>query len=179
MKGEKIAKRYATALFDLCDNDINKAQEYLVKLEAIAAVFDYTDIRKVLNSPVVNPSVKAEVLKKLIENNNLDQYLSQFLSEVARAHRVPLIPSIAHSFRKQINEQMGVVEAEVATVVELADEDRNSIQQRLEAIVGKKVRLSSKVERSILGGFIIRIENSIFDMSLKSKLDALTQSAAR
>ncbi|MFW7378300.1 MAG: ATP synthase F1 subunit delta [Oligoflexus sp.] len=176
MNGEKIAKRYASALFDLCDGDMNKAQEYLVKLEAISAVFDYQDIRKVLNSPVVNPSIKAEVLKKLIEHAVVDQTLNHFLVEVAKAQRVPMIPTMAHMFRKIINEKMGVVEAEAVTVVELSEDDRQAIRQRLETMTSKKVRLSSKIDPSILGGFVIRIENSVLDMSLKSKLDAMTQS---
>jgi len=179
MNGEKIAKRYASALFDLSDGDINKTHEYLEKLEAISSVFDYPDIRKVLNSPVVNASIKADVLLKLIEQTSPDQTLNQFLIEVARGQRVAIVPAIARMLRKIINDKIGVVEAEAVTVVELNEDDRQAIRQQLKSMTGKKVRLSSKIDASILGGFVIRIENSVLDMSLKSKLDALTQSVAR
>jgi F-type H+-transporting ATPase subunit delta len=179
MNGERIAKRYAEALYELCDGSHEQTQNYLAKLQSIVSVFDDADIKRVLNSPVVSADLKKEVLNELAEQVGSDQLLKAFLSEIARANRVALLPGMVTALKNLINQKLGIVEAQAVTVVDLEEEDAHVIRQKLEKLTGKKVYLTSRVDQSILGGFVIRFGNNVLDMSLKSKLDAMTQAAVK
>ncbi|SME91141.1 ATP synthase F1 subunit delta [Pseudobacteriovorax antillogorgiicola] len=179
MSAERVAKRYAKALFDLCEGDLAKAKIYREAFGAISEIFEHEDIRKVLASPVVNSELKRKVLKDVAEQIEADRLLSLFLDSIAEANRVGVIPEISKSLHKMILKQEGIVEAEVLTVFELDDESLSSVKTSLEDLTKTKVQLFNKVDKSILGGFVVRIENSVLDMSLKTKLDAMTQSAVR
>ena len=179
MRGESIAKRYASALYDLCDSDIEKAATYADQLDSLCQIFDDVSVSKVLTSPVVAIELKQEVLSVLAKQLGSDLVVEHFLKEVARAQRVAILPAIAKSFRKQIYNATGTLEAEVVTAVDLSEQDLVSITEKLTSLFAKKIILQKRLDKSILGGFVIRVDNSVIDMSLKSKLDQLTQVAGR
>lgn len=177
MAVERIAKRYALALIELCSQDMEKARHYESSLKAIEAIFENHDIKVVLTSPVVGSELKRAVLKDISEQLEADKVLSCFLDHVAEANRVSIIPAIGRALKKLINESQGVVEATVTTVFELDTDSLKDIQDKLEFQIGKKVELNNEVDKSVLGGVVIRVENSVLDMSLKTKLESLTRSA--
>ena len=179
MSAERIAKRYATALFDLCEGDLGKAKLYRDSFVAIADVFNNEDISRVLSNPIVSVKLKGDVLSDIAKQINADKLLTLFLEAIAEANRVGVIPEISKALHKILLKAEGIVEAEVSTVFELDQDSLESVRSSIEAMTGNKVHLTNKVDKSILGGFVVRIENSVVDMSLKTKLDAMTQSAVR
>ncbi|GAH30901.1 unnamed protein product, partial [marine sediment metagenome] len=69
-------------------------------------------------------------------------------------------------------------QAEVITAVPLDDKDRQRLEKRLEAVVGKKVVLKPRVDSSLIGGIIARIGGKLLDGSTHSKLMALRNELA-
>ena len=177
MSKEKIAKRYAQALLDLCEGDLSTAKRYHLELTEISSVFNSPDIKKVLQSPAVSKEIKSAVLKNLSNQIKADAPVALFLEAVARANRVGLIPEITQGLNNKINEAEGVAEAEIATVVDLSPADIDSVKTKLEPLIGKKLILKPVVDKSILGGFVVRVGTNVLDMSLKSKLNEMTKTA--
>jgi len=177
MSKERIAKRYAQALIDLCEGDLSKAKGYHQQLSEISSVFSSANIKKVLQSPVVSKEVKTAVLKNMSEQIKADAPVRLFLEAVAKANRVGLIPEITKGLGNKINEVEGIAEAEIATVVDLSPSDLDSVRTKLEPLIGKKLILKPVVDKSILGGFVVRVGTNVLDMSLKTKLNAMTKTA--
>lgn len=177
MSKERIAKRYAQALVDLCNEDLAKAKTYHQQLSEISTVFEVPEIKKVLQSPVVNKEVKLSVLKNLSEQINADKSVSLFLEAVAKGNRVGLIPDITQALNNKINEAEGVAVAQISAVVELSPADLDNVRTKLEPLIGKKLILKPEVDKSILGGFVVRVGTDVLDMSLKTKLNAMTKTA--
>lgn len=177
MSADRIAKRYASALLDLCEGNLAQAKIYRDAFNAISEVFLNEDINRVLSSPVVNPELKRTVLRDISEQIKADKLLSLFLDAIAEGNRVGIIPQIAKSLHTLILSEEGVLEADVVTVFQLDNEGLASVRASVETMTGKKVELNNIVDKSILGGFVVRVENSVLDMSLKTKIDAMTQSA--
>ena len=158
MSAERIAKRYATALFNLCEGDLDLAKKYRSAFRVISGIFENEDIKKVLSSPVVNPELKRTVLKDVSEQIEADKLLALFLDSIGEANRVGVIPEISTALHKLILKVEGIVEAEVLTVFDLDPESMNSVQLSLEKMTGNKVELRNivdmygKVSDCILGG---------------------------
>jgi F-type H+-transporting ATPase subunit delta len=179
MSAELIAKRYAKALKEVADGDLDKIKSFLESLKSITVLFEDINVAKVLMSPVVPISLKVDVLKFAAEQVNCAKEVVLFLELVGRAGRASIIPVIVSELEKLVYLDEGLVEAELITVIELSDDDLESVKTKIEEIVGKSVILKQKVDQSILGGFVARFGNNVLDMSLKSKLRAMSQTAAR
>lgn len=177
MSKERIAKRYAQALLDLCEGDLSQARAYYDQIAAVASVFELPELRKLLQSPVVSKDVKSAALKNMSEQLKADRLASLFLDAIADANRVGLIPDIAKALKAKINEADGVAEAEISTVIDLTPSDLEAVRSKLEPLIGKKLILNPTVDKSILGGFVVRVGTNVLDMSLKTKLNAMTKTA--
>ncbi len=174
-----VAKRYAKALFRTYENDVTNAKQTQDTLEAVASLFEDKKIRRILNSPAMPSELKKELLDYAVDKGNGGENLKKFLNTVVSAGRVAAIPGIVESFHELINEAEGVVDAQVSSVAPLSDADMKQLAAYLEKIQNKKVKIAQNIDKSILGGFVVRVGNSLLDLSLRSKLDSIAQNAAR
>lgn len=178
MSETRVGKRYSQALFELSDGSDAKLDEYLSLLQGLAALFDDENIGKVLHSPVVPATTKGEILQEVVADKGLDKLLASFLETVADAGRVAALPAIADNFEILLNEKRGIIKGEVVSVFALDDQQMSSLRQQLEDLVKKKVLLTNTIDSSILGGFRVSLGTRVLDMSLRSKLNAITSAAA-
>lgn len=178
MSQEKIATRYAAALMTMTQGQAALADGISSSLNEIARLYDDKSIRKVLASPVVSPELLQDVFSYATRELNADPVLKRFLDVLIQARRTSLLPLIAKAFHKKLQQQRGIVDAMVTTALPLKDDELKDIQGRLETMLSKKVQLQTRVDKSILGGFVVRVENSLLDMSLKTKLENMTKVAA-
>lgn len=179
MGESKVAKRYAKALFKVKKNSPDAAKKALELLESAAELFGEKKIRRVLTSPAVGGDVKQAVLDYVVDQAGGNEEDKRFFHAVVAAGRVEVIPLIAKAFRQLLNEVQGLVEATVITVAPLPPEDLQQLSQFLEKIEKKKVHLTQEIDKTILGGLVVHVGNNRLDMSLRSKLESIAQSAAR
>ncbi len=178
MSEEKIATRYAAALLSMTQGQASLEDSVALGLDEIAKLYDNKSLRKVLASPVVSAELLHEVFTYAANELKADPVLGKFLDVLVRSRRTSLLPLIAKTFRRKLQHQRGVVDALVTTALPLDAKELSDIQGRLESMLGKKVKLETQVDSAILGGFVVRIENSLLDMSLKTKLENMTKIAA-
>jgi len=81
-------------------------------------------------------------------------------------------------FIRRVNERARMVTAYVKTVVPISDSQKERLKQKLSAYSGKTVRIETEIDSSIKGGFIARIEDTIYDGSLVTQLDKLRKRLA-
>ena len=176
MGAKLIGKRYARGLFQGLDEDLKKIKQASEYLAQLSNLFKQDKFKKVLNSPVVKGEVKLEVLTQGLSADS-DKVLTQFMKTLVDAGRVPAIPAINESLSEMIKEKDGVKEADLITAVEIGAEYKDKITEILKEKLGYKVQLTPKVDKSILGGFVVKFAHSEFDMSLRKKLDVFVQEA--
>lgn len=177
MSQEKIATRYAAALMNLVQGQAGAADSVAAKLQEIGVLFEDKGLRKIIASPIVSTDLLREVFSYATKDLEAHSVLKKFLEVLIQARRTALLPSIAKAFHRKLQQQRGIVDAVVTTALPLKEDELKDIEARLEAMLGKKVQLETRVDKSILGGFVVRVENSLLDMSLKTKLENMTQVA--
>ncbi|HSQ76609.1 MAG TPA: ATP synthase F1 subunit delta [Bacteroidota bacterium] len=178
MRSQRVARRYAQALMSTA--------EELRLLDAIAAdvetigttVRSSRELRLFLNSPVVSIPRKKTALHELFGNRISPATLS-FLDLLVRKQRETLLPEILEQFAALRDEQKGIVDAHVATAVELTPQQLRALQIELERQTGKHVRLNVTADSSIRGGLVIRIGDTVLDASLTHQLERLREHFAR
>ncbi|MBC7661786.1 MAG: ATP synthase F1 subunit delta [Chitinophagaceae bacterium] len=177
MSSEKIASRYASALMELTKGDAAVQAKIDSQLTSILDLFADKEIKKVIASPIVNTELMSAVFKNVADQIGAPEILKQFFRVLVDARRTAIIPEIKQAFHKQFLESQGQVEATAITAVQLDAGELDQIKAKLEGMLNKKVLLTTQIDKSILGGFVIKIDNNLIDMSLRTKLDNMTKFA--
>lgn len=177
MSAEKIAHRYAAALMTLTEGQTDVQDKIINDLAAMAQLYDDKAIRKIIASPIVNPELLQSVFNNVADQLKSSEVLRRFTSTLIENKRTALLPELALDFKRQVQKSRGIVDATVTAAVPLNDGELKDIRTKLESMLGKRVNLLQNADKSILGGFEIRIENSVLDMTLKTKLEHMTKFA--
>jgi len=174
-----IPNRYAKALYQLVGSDLAKAKKLRESFEGINQLFELKDSARVLKSPVMPPDLKKKLLDYAMDATEAAPEVKKLTTALLAAGRVDLLPEVAKSFYALLDQADGVVKSDVTAAVPLTEADTKSIGDALSKLLAKKVEIKPTVDPSILGGFVARVGNYRVDMSLKTKLDGLSQSAVQ
>lgn len=172
MSESRIAKRYATPLLELA---VKKKSADIVKsdMEQFLAVCQgNTAFLNMLNSPIIPHLKKGEILVKIFQGNFSKISLALFRLVVVK-NREKLLSQIAREYINAFNESRGFQSAHVTTAVALTPELKISVEELVKKISGKKPLLKAQVEKNIVGGYILTMDDSQIDQSVKGALNKL------
>ena len=177
MSETRIAQRYARALLQTAERNKKDPGVYLPVLEMIESLYEDESIRRFLQNPVMPLEVKRSVVDYAIQRADGGADIKNFTEIILDAGRVAMFPAVAGAYRRMIHELKGIEEGTVTSVIPLSEDDLAKLSEQLSATLGRKVTLKQSVDKSLLGGFVVRIGNYLVDHSLRSKLEALAENA--
>lgn len=164
-----IARRYALALFELAQakGEVDRLRHELAHFQQLLR--DTPALAAVLANETMSPRIKKEALLAALTPDQ-SQYLRNFLLLLVDKHRETALPAIVQRFHELADQAEGVVEVEMRSAVELPAAVVGDIEKDLAAKLGKTVRLSSRVQKELIGGVVLRIGDQLLDGSLKGRL---------
>ncbi len=175
MSTETIARRYSTALADIV---LSSGETETVKSELAGwndMFAENSNLPTVFSNPAIAQKNKEKVLESLIASSKPTKTTANFLRILLRNGRLADLGNINDRFESVLEERGGVVSAEVTSARPLPDSERNAFQTNLEKLTGKKVNISYAVDENIIGGVVTRIGSTVYDGSVKTKLENLRE----
>jgi len=174
MSDLNIANRYATALIELAEEK-NSFESVSADVQLVFNTLKTSrDLRVVLDSPVIKRENKFSVLSEIF-SGKISADSMNFLEFIVHKQRENLLYMIMQRFLSMNDIKQGIVNAEVKSSVEFVDEHKSKLQKKLEEFTGKKVRISFSLDKELIGGFTVRIDDTIIDASLKHQLELLKE----
>jgi len=85
------------------------------------------------------------------------------------------VVEVAAAYRKLLQQQLGIQQAEIVTARELAADERNVLVAQVGRLAGSKIDATFKLDASILGGTVVRIGSTVYDGSVRGRLDRLKE----
>jgi len=172
MKGTLVATRYAKSLLDLSieQNSVEKVNNDMVELSEICA--ESKDFINLLNNPIIHASKKVDVFNSLFDGK-MEPISIKFLTLITKNNRASILPTIARSFVKQYKQHRGIVDVIITSSEKLNTDTKAKILEKVKSTVKGEILLVEKIDPSILGGFIINIEDKQIDASVASQLTNL------
>jgi F-type H+-transporting ATPase subunit delta len=166
--------RYSEALFEIAKSkgSLEAIDDDFLLLEA---AFEFPEVRSLIDSPNIERSQKLALLKKVLqmEDRTPDAGSLKLLEVLLERGRLPLLPDIARSFHRKALEAKGRMEGTVETYEPLDPEDLSKLEASLGKKVGAKVSLKQTTRPELCGGFVVYLEDQMFDASLKGRIEAL------
>ncbi len=173
-KNLKPAKRYSKALVDIIQGaDVSFAKELQEGLEfVVKTVEENPELKDFILNPVVSKGDKKEVLGEIFKENVPEQVLS-FLYLLSDNSRLDILPEISASFKEDVDKLQNIVRAKVISAIELEDNQKNVLKEKLCSKTGAKIEAEYETDSSILGGIIIKIKDTVIDLSIKKRIENL------
>lgn len=175
MSRETIARRYSAALADVV---IETGQTDTVKgeLAGWTELFRSSEeLQTVFSNPAIAHLGKEKVLEDLIARTKPSSATANFLRVLLQNGRLTEIGEINERFDAVLQERSGVVTAEIVSARELPENERTEFQSNLEKLTGKKVNISFAINTDIIGGVVTRSGSTVYDGSVKTKLENLRE----
>jgi F-type H+-transporting ATPase subunit delta len=174
-----IARRWARAVFE-----IGKEGGDLPRLSADIAAFAETfagneELAVVLDDPLVPEEGREAVVSEIADRMGLTHPAKSTLRLLARKRRLVAIPDIARQLARLVDEADNRVRAEVTSAGPLADDYLVKLRAELEKATGKKVTITHKQDRALIGGVVTRIGDQVIDGSVRTRLAAFRESLLR
>lgn len=174
MKGSRLAIRYAKSLIDLA-TETGKVEQVFADMKLILKVCkENRDFELVLISPIIKIDRKQAILKAVFEGK-IDSVTASYLQLMAHKRRESYIPAIAESYIEKYKVRKNILTAVITTAYGLDDDVRNKVMQLVRDSYKSEVELVEKVDKEIIGGFILRIGDKQDDTSLLRKIKMLTR----
>ncbi len=172
VKQIKVAKRYAEALFEN-SNVSNKLQLVFDNLKLIESVLnENSELKSFLENPVISHSDKKDVISEIF-NEHVDESVKNLLFLLIDNNRFDLFFGVLIAYSNKLDETNNILKVKVISAVEVSEELKNALVQKLENKVSKKVVPEYEIKPEIIAGLIIEVSDKTIDTSLKTKLNNL------
>lgn len=168
MKGSRVAKRYARALLEVAEH--GEGEKWGAELERLAHIVESPELMSRLASPELSQEAREQALQKIAERLDLSFPLRSFAVVLARHGRIGEIGAVAQSYQELLDEQLGRERATLIFAIQPDDATVKRIISGLEAIAGKKIIPTVKVDPALLGGVTAEMGGKIYDGSLTTRL---------
>ena len=165
--------QYANAMADIALAQ-GAAEPAAKQLQDFGAAYAQSaELRTFLASPAVGIEDKHAVIEKIANRLGASKIIRNFLFVIADHRRTHLLPEVIAAFEQVIRERQGVDEAEVTSAVELSAAQKKEMAATLARLTGKKVETRYALDPALLGGAVVRIGDTIYDGSLRSRLNEM------
>jgi F-type H+-transporting ATPase subunit delta len=168
-----IAERYARAIFEL-GNETKQLAQVTDQIRKFAEVYaGSSDLRSVLDNPILDESKREGVLKDLGSRLGLSAHALNALRLLASRHRLAAITDVSAQLQRLADDAAGVVRATVISATHLPDSYYKDLVSRLEKAMSKKILLEKQRDPSLIAGVVTKIGDRTIDGSLKGRLETL------
>jgi F-type H+-transporting ATPase subunit delta len=168
MNDSKIPVRYSRALFESAVEKklLDKVYQDMILISEISSI---AEVKEILKNPVITPSKKKAILFSVLEKN-VEKITLSMVGLLISNGRENFLPAVARVFRTETLKYRGITETSLTTAVAVSEKTKKKIVDMVEDVFKTRVDLKESVNKDLIGGFILRINDSYIDASVKNKL---------
>ncbi len=172
MKNILLAKRYAKALFDLAVEDkvIESTQTDMLLVSTV--MNENRELRKLMSNPVIPPSRKRMIIRKIFENH-IGKHSLSFLEILVRKGREQEIGEITNQFNELYLDFKNIALVDITTAVPIDAQLRARMLKQFTERTNKTLQMTEKIDSEIIGGFILKMNDFQFNASVSKEISRL------
>lgn len=166
----KISKNYASSMFSVAKKN-NKVTEIYQEIKLVEKIYSSSDkikeVEQVLNK---NNNHKVNFLKNILKNTSINSLVRNFLLLIITNKRLKHITNIRKNYEKLIDKSENVLRCVLTSKYIIDNTQKENLQNLLSKKLKKHIVLENIINKDIIGGFIIKIEDIILDFSYKKRI---------
>jgi F-type H+-transporting ATPase subunit delta len=170
-----IARPYAKAAFEY-SLAAQQLAAWSTLLNALALAVLEPRAKDFIDNPSTTVALKCQILnsiaEKWMEGKDL-QAAQNFIALLAESKRLAALPDISVQFEALRAEQEKTLKVQVVSFSPLTQEQQKSLMQSLSHRLQRQITLNVNIDKSLLGGAVIRAGDLVIDGSVRGKLNKL------
>ena len=132
------------------------------------------DLKDFVANPLAKGDLKKEVLSQVF-SGSVHPFTRNFIMLLVDRRRVIFLEGICQQYLRLLRQLRQAVLAEVTSTVELNDDQKNAVRDRVKAMTNaNSVDIETKIDPELIGGVIIKVGSQVIDASLRGQLRRIT-----
>ena len=127
------------------------------------------EVKEVLESPIIVPSKKTKIIHGILEKN-VEKITLALADLLIKNGRENYLAAVARVFIDETLKFKGITETYLTTAVQVNDKSRKEIIEMISSVFKTKVQLRESIDKDIIGGFILKVNDNFIDASVRNKL---------
>ena len=127
-----------------------------------------------LKNPVIRKEKKQQVLE-VVFGKSIQPLTREFLQLLTEKGREEILPQIIDKFLQLRDIRLGTVGVDVKTAIELSKEQISQLEKWFEVYTKKKIQFNFNLDKQLIGGIVARVDDTMFDGSVKRQLELIRQ----
>lgn len=168
----KASRRYSLALYGVAEDKDNMSEIAADINFVLDLINSNHDLELFFASPVVPKNKKLEIIKNIF-TGKVSEVLISFMNLLAQRGRSNLTKEIFNDFIKLKKERGGIVDVHIKTSVTLNEDEKANMKKKIDSYTNLKSDLHFEIDKTIIGGFVAKIDDTILDASIKRQLELL------
>jgi len=166
-----LARRYSQALFEIAtETSLDSIDSDLRELTML--VEENAEVKNVMLHPHISLSVKKSIMEKLL-GEEFGEVTRRFFYLLIDRKRENLLPLIQREFTRLADEARQVVEAKVASAIELSATQLDDLKSAIKQMTGKDVRIICEVRAELIGGVLVQVGDRVMDGTIAHALNRM------
>jgi F-type H+-transporting ATPase subunit delta len=171
--------RYARALADVVLDERLKPEGVQSQLNDFASAWhESADLREVFLDPSFPVGQKVAILDKLNIRLEMSRPVRNFIAVLINHDRLESLDEVLADFRHEMNARLNIAEVEVTSARKLDSGERKSIEAQVTGIASSAISAKFSEDPSLLGGVIIKVGSTVYDNSIRGRLNRLKEQLA-
>ena len=172
MRNTLLIRRYAKAFLEFAIQN-NMTEEGLADLELLTVTIKSNrELRNILSQPFVSKNRKENIIVKIFKDRISDNTL-KFTTLMLENNHPEILPEIIDTYRKLYNEYKNIAEVTITTAVEIDVPTQQKLLYFVKDKLKGNVQIINKIDKNIIGGFIINYLDYQYDRSIRAELKSL------
>lgn len=173
MNESKISVRYSKALFRSAEEK-GELDRVFGDMLFISEICRMSQVREILESPIIIPSKKTSLFHSILEDR-IEKITLSLVDLLIKNGRESFLPAVARVFRDDTLKYRGITETHLTTAAPVNEKIRNQITELISSVFKTTVELKEHIDSSIIGGFILRVNDNFIDASVRNKLRKISK----
>jgi F-type H+-transporting ATPase subunit delta len=170
-KPSTAGRRYAEAVYQLATRD-DALDAFAEGLDLASGIVAQEDVLEVLRNPARPLRQRTDLVDALIASRVPEPVLKLVALLVERG-RIDRLAQVTAEYRRMLNAERGVVEAVAKTAMPLTQDETAALQKKVAGMTGRTVDLRVEVDESLIGGITVRVGDTLYDASVRGRLERL------
>ena len=133
------------------------------------------ELRELFANPAVAAPQKVAILDKMNAKLGMQRELRNLLAVLINNDRIAQVHEVVAGYRAELQERLGIRQAEIVTARELSEQERGALVAGVGKLAGAQVQATFKLDESIIGGTVVRIGSTVYDGSVRGRLERLRE----
>ena len=132
------------------------------------------DLQNLLLNPLIPNKKRRDVLTHLFKEK-VDSLTFDFIMLICAKRRTAFLVEITQNFANRVLMHKGIIPGVIRSAMKLSSDQRQEIGRKIEEMTGKNIVFTEEIDSDLVGGFVIKVKDTVIDLSIKGQLEQLKQ----